>query len=116
MEYVAITLIAIGVVVFVAYPLFGRQRRLYHIEDAFEAGDARQLSHLNFKKARIEENLRELDFEHEMGKLSEQDYAALREGYAKEAEEAAKAVDKFKIREEIEELIEGEVRSRRRIK
>jgi hypothetical protein len=116
MEYVAITLVAIGVVVFVAYPLFGRKRRLYHIEDAFEAGDARQLHHLTFKKARIEENLRELDFEHEMGKLSEQDYAALREGYATEADEVAKAVDRFKIREEIEELIEGEVRSRRRIK
>lgn len=116
MEYVAIALIAIAVVGFVAYPLFGRQRRLYHIEDSFEAGDAKQLNHLGFRNARIEENLRELDFEHEMGKLSEQDYAALRDGYTREAEEVAKAVDKFKIREEIEELIEGEVRSRRRIK
>ena len=116
MEYVAITLIAIGVVVFVAYPLFGRKRRLYHLEDAFEAGDARQLNHLHFKKARIEENLRELDFEHEMGKLSEQDYAALREGYANEADEVAKAIDKHRVREEIEEMIETEVRSRRRIK
>jgi len=116
MEYVAIALVAIGVVVFVAYPLFGRQRRLYHIEDSFEAGDTKQLNHLNFRKARIEENLRELDFEHEMGKLSEQDYAALREGYSKEAEEVATAVDKHRIREEIEELIEDEVRSRRRIK
>ena len=116
MEYVAITLVAVGVVVFVAYPLFGRKRRLHHIDDAFEAGDGKQLNHLNFKKARIEENLRELDFEHEMGKLSEQDYAALREGYAKEAEEVAAAVDKHRIKEEIEELIEGEVRSRRRIK
>ncbi len=116
MEYVAIMLVAVGVVALIAYPLFGRQRRLYHIEDAFEAGDARQLRHLQIKKARIEENLRELDFEHEMGKLSEQDYAALRDGYAMEAEEVAKAVEKYRTREEIEELIEGEVRSRRRIK
>jgi hypothetical protein len=116
MEYVAIAIIAAGVVVLIAYPLFGRQRMLYHIEDAFETGDAKQLNNLIFRKSRIEENLSELDFEHEMGKLSEQDYTAIRDGYAKEADEVAKAIDKYRIREEIEELIEGEVRSRRRIK
>jgi hypothetical protein len=116
MEYAAIGIVAIGVVALIAYPLFGRQRRLFHIEDAFEAGDAKQLSHLHHKKTRIEENLRELEFEHEMGKLSEQDFAALREGYANEADEVAKAIERHRIKEEIEELIEGEVRSRRRIK
>ncbi len=116
MEYIVIVLVAIAAVVFVSYPLFGRQRRLYHIEDAFEFGDARQLGYLNLTKGRIEENLRELEFEYQMGKLSEQDYAALRDGYASEVEEAAKVLDKFKVREEIETLIESEVRSRRRIK
>jgi len=116
MEYVVIALIAIALVVFVTYPLFGRQRRLHHIEEAFDTGDAKQLNHLNFRKARIEENLRELDFEHQMGKLSAEDYAALRDGYAKETEEVAKTIERYKIREEIEELIESEVRSRRRTK
>jgi len=116
MEYVVIALIAIVVVAFVAYPLIGRQRRLYHIEEAFDTGDAKQLSYLGFRKTRIEENLRELDFEQQMGKLSDQDYAALRDGYAKEGDEVAKAIERYKIRDEIEELIESEVRSRRRIK
>jgi hypothetical protein len=116
MEYLAIVVIAVAAVVFITYPLFGRQRKLHQLDDMFEFGDTRQLNFLNLKKSRIEENLRELDFEHEMGKLSEQDYSALREGYVKEIEEISKALDRLKIKEEIEELIEDEVRSRRRIK
>jgi hypothetical protein len=116
MEYVFIAFIAIATVVFVAYPLVGKKRRLYHIEDAFEFGDTRQLNYLTVKKARIEENVRELEFERQMGKLSEEDYTALREGYAKEEGEVAKALDRFKLKEEIENLIENDVRARRRIK
>ncbi len=116
MEYFAIVLVAIAAVIFITYPLFGKQRKLHQIDDMFKFGDTRQLNHLNLKKARIEENLRELDFEHEMGKLSEQDYAALREGYVHDIDEVSKALDRLKIREEIEELIETEVRSKRRIK
>ena len=116
MEYVAIVFVAIATAVFVTYPLFGKRRRLHPVEDAFEFGDTRQLNFLELRKARIEENVRELEFERQMGKLSEEDFASLREGYAREAEEVVKAMDKFKVREEIETLIEEEVRSRRRIK
>ena len=116
MEYFSIVLIGIAAVIFITYPLFGRQRKLHQLDDMFEFGDTKQLDFLNLKKARIEENMRELDFEHEMGKLSEQDYSALREGYVSEIDEISRDLDKLKIREEIEELIEGEVKSKRRIK
>ena len=116
MEYVAIVLVAVALIAFIARPLFGRQRKLYHIEDAFEFRDTNQLNYLALKKGRIEENMRELEFEYQMGKLSSEDYSALRNGYASEAEEVDKAMDKFKTREEIGDLIESEVRSRRRIK
>ena len=116
MEYFAIVLIAVAAIVFITYPLFGRQRKLHQLDDMFDFGDTKQIDYLNLKKARTEENLRELDFEHEMGKLSEQDYSALREGYMNEIDEFSKTLDKLKIRKEIEELIEGEVKSKRRIK
>jgi hypothetical protein len=116
MEYAVIAIIGLGVLVFVSRPLFGRERRLYEIESAFESGDAGRLNHLNIKRARIEENLRELEFEHEMGKLSDEDYAALRGGYTKENEDVEKSLASLKVRANVEKLIESEVRSRRRIK
>lgn len=116
MEYFGIVLIGIATVVFITYPLFGKQRKLHQLDDIFEFGDTRQLNFLNLKKARTEENMRELDFEHEMGKLSDQDYSALRKGYEDEIDEISKTLDKLKVKAEIEELIEGEVKSKRRIK
>ncbi|UCG51851.1 MAG: hypothetical protein JSW58_17070 [Candidatus Latescibacterota bacterium] len=116
MEYIAIILFALAAIMFVTYPLFGRRRRFYEFEDVFDLGDIKQLDFLNSKKASINNNLRELDFEYEMGKLSEHDYTTLRAGYESEVESVEKAMDKLKIKKEIQELIESEVRSRRRIK
>lgn len=116
MEYTVIAIIAAAVFVFVSRPLFGRQRRLYDIESAFELGDTRHLDYLGLRKARIEENSRELEFEYQMGKLSEQDYAVLRDGYEKEMEDVTRSLESLKTRQDYEDLIEDEVRARRRIK
>jgi hypothetical protein len=116
MEYVAIVLVAIAVAVFISIPLFGDRRKLYGIEGAFEFDDSKRLNSLNLRRARIEENLRELEFEYRMGKLSERDYDSLRRDYTNELEDVTKALDRLKIGEEVQDLIEAEVRSRRRIK
>lgn len=85
------------------------------MEDAVDFGDTRQLEFLNNKRASIENNITELEFEHQMGKLSEQDFGALRHGYETEAGKIDQAIDKLRIKKNIEESIEEEVRSRRRI-
>jgi hypothetical protein len=115
-EYVVIAIVAVAALLFVSYPLIGKPRKLYDIESASDSGDAATINHLRLKKARVEENLRELEFEHEMGKLSEHDYAALREGYAKEIDELSRSLDAHRVKEDTENLIENEVRTRRRIK
>lgn len=116
MEYIVIAIVAVFVILLVSYPLSGRQRQLYAIEDVIDLGDTKQIDYLNSKQASIASNIQELDFEHEMGKLSEQDYTALRQGYETEASRITAAIDKLRIKKEIEDLIEEEVRSRRRIK
>jgi hypothetical protein len=114
MEYAAIVLFAGVAAAAVIYPLVSRKRYLYDIEHVFSTGDVRQLNYLNGKKELVLENLKELDFEYEMGKLSEEDYSRLRQGYLAEAEEVVQAIDKLKIQAEIEQLIESDVRERRR--
>lgn len=116
MEYAVFAIVAVASLLFVSYPLFGRPRRLYDLESAFDAGDAKKIDHLRARKTRVEENIRELEFEHQMGKLSEQDYATLREGYAKEMEDISRSLDAHRVKKELEDLIENEVRTRRRIK
>ena len=114
MEYVIIAWIAILGSAFVAYPLVSKRKYRYDFDDMFAFGDVRRLNYLNAKKAGILENLRELEFENDMGKLSVEDYTALREEYMGEAQAVIEQIDALKIREEIEQLIENEVRDRRR--
>ncbi len=114
MEYVLIGMLTASGILFVAYPMLAWRRYRFDVEDMFDLGDVRQLNYLNSKKAAILENLRELDFEYDMGKLSDEDYSAHRSEYLKQAQEVVRAIDKLKVTEEIEELIESDVRQRRR--
>ena len=114
MEYVAITILSVAAIVFALYPMLSRQRYLYEIEDVFTSGNVRELNYLNNKKELVFSNLKELDFEYEMGKLAEDDYNRLRNDYLHEAEETVQAIDNLKVREEIENLIERDVSARRR--
>ena len=115
MEFVVGIGLALVGLALVAQPLLTKRRYIYYLEDMFELGDARQLNYLLSKKANILENLKELDFENDIGKLSEEDYSRLRQGYLSEAQEVVKAIDTLKVKKEIEDMIESEVRSRRRI-
>jgi hypothetical protein len=116
MEYVILTVLILAGVAFVLRPLVGRGKYRFEPEDTFALGDVRRLNYLNGQKATIMDNIKELDFEHDMGKLSEEDYSRLRNDYLREVQEVVAAIDKLKIQEEIEELIESDVRNRRRIK
>ncbi|MEE9268835.1 MAG: hypothetical protein V3V49_01095 [Candidatus Krumholzibacteria bacterium] len=113
MVYTIIAFLTAGALIFIAHPLLAR-RHVIDLEELFDLGDTRQRRYLDGKKVSIMDNLKELDFEYEMGKLSDEDYNRLRQGYLQEAQETIQAIDQLKVREEIEELIESEVRSRRR--
>ena len=114
MVYFLIALLGGAAIFFIVHPLLARKRHLYDLEEIFDLGDTRQRRYLDGKKASILSNLKELDFEYEMGKLSDEDYNRQRQGYFKEAQDTVQALDKLKVREEIEQLIETEVRARRR--
>jgi hypothetical protein len=115
MEYVLIAFLAIGALGFIMQPVVTQRKFLYYLEDMFDFGDQKQKAYLNAKKATTLENLKELDFEYEMGKLSDEDYNRLRQDYLREAQESVQGLDKLKMKEEIEQLIEADVRARRRI-
>lgn len=72
MIYLALVFIVVGVALFVAAPLF---------ESTRGAGKARvdlERSRLEHERALAVQALRDLEFDHEMRKLSEQDWAELR--------------------------------------
>ena len=115
MTTILATLFVVAGMAFVLHPLLSRKKYRFEPEDTFDLGDVRQLNYLHAKKATILDNIKELEFDYEMGKLSDEDYNSLRTDYLKDAEEVVAAIERLKVREEIEELISSEVRTRRRI-
>jgi len=103
MALIAWAVIFTAVVLFLAWPLFKPRR-------AFDAPSGGEGSELLARKGEIYAALTDLEFDYRMGKLSEGDYRELKERYRLEALALLDQVDK---REELGELLEREVETKR---
>jgi len=105
----------LGLVV-VAHPLVNPKRYVYYFEEMLGGGTQKKLNYLYSKKNLVYDNIRDLELEHEMGKLAEADFNRLRDGLLLEAEAIVKEIDEAQVRRDIEETIENEVRTHRKTK
>jgi len=92
--YVAAFLIVWGVALFVAAPLSGGLRAR-----AKRTREEIELDHWEHEHALAVQGLRELEFDREMGKLSDADYASLKASLEGRALQAMSAIEKFKEQE-----------------
>jgi hypothetical protein len=102
--------------IFVVYPVINPRKYLYYLDDLLGSSEEKKISYLHQQKSLVYDNIKDLDFEHQMGKLADTDYQRLRHGLMEEAEEVVQAIDKAQIKRELDELIEREVHNKRRIK
>lgn len=116
MEYAVLAALAIVAVLFVSRPLFARRGDSRDVEDVLGCDEGSEPNRLRQRKARVEENLSELEFEYRTGKLSDADYTALHEAYGKEIEDLSRSSRADERNKEIEDFIAREVRARRRTK
>jgi hypothetical protein len=97
--YVAAVLIVASVALFVAAPLGGG------LLAARRAGrDAAEAERLEHERGLAKQGLRELEFDREMGKLSEADYATLREGLMARALGASAALERLQAAAAVPDL------------
>lgn len=115
MTLIVIGLLAALALVFVAYPLVSNRRHLYYLDDMLGLGEQKKLNYLYAKRAQIYDNIKDLEMEHEMGKLSEEDFARLRNDLLIEAQGVVKEIDHAQMKREIEDLIEADVKKHRKL-
>lgn len=115
MEYFFAALVCLAAFAFVGYPLVNRKRHLYYLEDMLGLGEQKKLAYLYSRRSTVYDNLRDLDGEFQMGKLSQTDYDRLRSGLMAEAAEVVQQIDQAHMRREVEEMIEGDARARRKV-
>lgn len=85
----AFILIAVGVLLFIFTPLFATRDTITQITQ--RENKRRQMRE---ESERIYEAIRELDFDHRMGKIEDDDYQDMRNRYQAQAVEVMKALDK----------------------
>jgi hypothetical protein len=115
MELLAIGIISATALAFVAYPLFSPKRHLYYLEDMLGGGDQKKLAYLYSRRSVVYDNIRDLDNEFQMGKLSPADHQRLRDGLMAEAADVVRSIDEAHLRREIEDMIERDARARRKV-
>jgi hypothetical protein len=104
LELILAAIIVIGIFVFIAYPLF----TVPHAETGETPG---ALDGLVAQRDSAYDAIRDLDFDFQMGKLSQSDYAAMREKYKTRAALALQQIDALdgngagkKIEEQVAQL------------
>ena len=115
MELLLIGLLSAASFAFVAFPMVSSKRHLYYLDDMLGTGEHKKLAYLYSRRSVVYDNLRDLDSEFQMGKLSETDYQKLRDGLMAEAADVVRQIDEAHVRREVEELIEADARAQRRV-
>jgi rRNA maturation endonuclease Nob1 len=109
MLYVTCALLAGIAGYYVLLPLFKEPKGNLEVELLAET----ELDRLLNRKAVVYTNLKDLDFEFKMGRLSESDYQRLEAGYKAEAVSILKKLDTLGVEQDLDEAVDREIVSRR---
>jgi len=116
MEYILITLIVLGITIFICYPFFTKtgSENLFE-EDKKNYTEIRKsdLQLLEENKLELYSAIKEIEFDHGLGKLTDEDYKELRESYIYEAAKVVRKIEELSHKNNlsIEDKIEQEIRS-----
>src|SRR5438876_11492699 len=105
----ACTLLVALVGLYVLTPLFREPKGNLDVELLAET----ELDRLLNRKAVVYSNLKDLEFEYKMGRLSDADFKRLEAGYKSEAAVILKQLDGLGVEKNLDEAIEREVAARR---
>ena len=120
MEYILITLIVLGITIFICYPFFTKtgSENLFE-EDKKNYTEIRKsdLQLLEENKLELYSAIKEIEFDHGLGKLTDEDYKELRESYIYEAAKVVRKIEELSHKNHlsIEDKIEQEIRNSKNI-
>jgi hypothetical protein len=109
MLWIACTAIVLIAGLFTLRPLFGEPEGNLDIDLLAET----ELDRLLDRKNVIYHNLRDLELEHQMGRLSDQDFRQLASGYKGEASSILQRLDQLNASENLDERIEKDIAARK---
>lgn len=98
MEYILILIIVLCVSAYICYPFFIKSSNEVLFEEEKKDYSERKKSELEMledDKLELYSAIKEIDFDYEMGKLSDEDYKQLRQNYVYDAAQVLKQIEKY---------------------
>lgn len=98
MEYILILIIVLCVSAYICYPFFIKSSNEVLFEEEKKDYSERkkgELEMLEDDKLELYSAIKEIDFDYEMGKLSDEDYKQLRQNYVYDAAQVLKQIEKY---------------------
>jgi hypothetical protein len=105
----ACSILVLAAGIYVAAPLFREPRGNLEVELLAET----ELDRLLARKAVVYTNLKDLEFEYKMGRLSDGDFGRLEAGYKAEAGAILQKLDQLGVSGDLDEVIERDVAARK---
>lgn len=102
--------------VFVAYPLLKSKKHLISPDGLYDSPKGKILSHVFSRKNMVENNIKDLELEHEMGKLSGADFESLRDQLLTELNKMIEEIKRLETPDGLDDLVEREIKARSRTK
>lgn len=87
MELTIAVVLAVAAAIFIGYPFYQSRKQKFSFESNHRAEE------LENRKAEIYAAIKDIEFDYQMGKLSEEDYLELREQYKSQAVDLLKKID-----------------------
>ena len=118
MEYILIALIVIGITVYICYPFFKKASDENLFEEDKKNYTEKRKSDLEFleeNKLELYSAIKEIEFDHGLGKLSDEDFKELRESYIYEAAMVVRKIEELPLNKEVSttDKLEDEIRNSR---
>ena len=113
MTYMLAILFSLGILGYVLYPLFQKRYQWAGMPTIHNSG----LENLIEAKKEALRALKEIDFEYQLGKMSQEDYEALKTDYQQRAIQILRQIDQLQHTDGDEDFIERQIRQyRQRLK
>ena len=109
MVWLSSTILVLLAGIYVLMPLFRKPEKGLEIELVAET----ELDRLLDRKTVVYGNLRDLEFEYKMGRLSDSDFQQLGAGYKNEAAGILQNLDQLSASENLDEVIEKDIATRK---
>jgi hypothetical protein len=116
MDPIVVGIVSLIALVYIFWPLFMSKKNVMLGDHTAASSEITRMNELSEKLEQMVTEKEDLEFEHEMGKLSDEDFTRLLGETTSETDKLSKVMGALKVKEATDEAIEKNILEKRKMK